>query len=79
MHAELAGIIFMRTLLIIINVSTFVVWLGLPDTASTWEQASNIPATLIQDFEKGIAHTVEVHSFTSGGETLLTLSTKTGF
>ncbi len=29
----------------------------------------------LQDFEKGIAHDVEVHSFTSGGETLHTLST----
>ena len=51
-------------------------WLGKPDTTSTWEKASSLPPKLVEDYERGVQYSVETHSFTSGGETFHTLATK---
>ena len=53
-----------------------VVWLGKPEAEATWKQASNLPASLVRDYEIGITYDVQVESFTSGGETFETLFSK---
>ena len=41
---------------------------------SSWELASNLPPTLIYEFENGIHRNVHEQSYTSGGQTIYTLS-----
>ena len=50
------------------------VWLGKPDTDSTWENASDLPSILISDYERGVKRDIGDNSFSSGGETFHTLS-----
>ena len=50
--------------------------MGKSEAECTWEQATNLPATLVKDYENGISYDVEVESFTSGGETFQTLFSK---
>lgn len=51
-----------------------VVWLGRPVAESSWEPASSLPTTLIKEFDDGIQREIEEHSYTSGGQTICTLS-----
>ena len=53
-------------------------WLGRPDTTSTWEKSSSLPSKLVEDYERGVQYSIETYSFTSGGETFHTLATKPG-
>lgn len=38
------------------------VWLGKPDTHSTWELASSLPQSLIEEYEKDIQSEVAIHT-----------------
>lgn len=51
------------------------IWLGRPLTESSWELASSLFNVLIQDYEHGIQHDLHQKSYTSGGQTIHTLST----
>lgn len=51
-----------------------VVWLGRPVACSTWEQATSLPPSLVDDYEQGVQRELKKESFTSGGETIHTLS-----
>ena len=55
--------------------TTQVVWLGKPVTDSTWETAESLPTTLVQEYESGIVRDIQKESFTTGGQTVHTLST----
>jgi len=43
-------------------------------TCSSWERASSLPTALVKDYEDGIQRELYKESFTSGGETIHTLS-----
>ena len=51
------------------------IWLGRSVTESSWEVASSLPDVLIEDYERGIQHDLHQQSYTSGGQTVHTLST----
>ena len=53
-----------------------VVWLGKPDTESSWQpaSASSLPSQIIDEYENGFCQEIGVDSFTSGGQTVSTLS-----
>ena len=51
------------------------IWLGRSVTESSWEVASSLPDVLIEDYERGIQHDLRQQSYTSGGQTVHTLST----
>ena len=52
-----------------------VVWVSTSTVETTWEQESNVPSKLIEQYEHGIEHDIE-ESFSSGGQTIDTLSTR---
>ena len=52
-----------------------VVWLGRPQTKSTWEPEHSLPQHLVADYNKGIQHDICHQSTTSGGQTIHSLST----
>jgi hypothetical protein len=52
-----------------------VVWLGRPQTTSTWEPEHSLPQHLVADYNKGILYDIRQHSTTSGGQTIHSLST----
>lgn len=52
-----------------------VVWLGTPATESTWEHASSLPQNFVEDFERGVQHSILQSSSTSGGQTVTAIST----
>ena len=56
------------------GIPTQVVWLGRPITDSTWEPESNLPSTLVAEYEAGIVREVQKQTFTTGGQTVHTLS-----
>ena len=51
-----------------------VVWLGRPIADSTWEPESTLPSSLVRDYEAGILREIHAETFTTGGETVHTLS-----
>ena len=51
-----------------------IVWLGRPITDSTWEPESTLPPSLVADYEAGIVREIQKESFTTGGQTVHTLS-----
>ena len=51
-----------------------VVWLGKPDTESTWQPVSLLPSNIIDEYESGYCQKIGVDSFASGGRTVSTLS-----
>lgn len=51
------------------------VWLGKPNTDSTWEPESSLPPMLVADYEAGILQEIQHETFVTGGQTLHTLST----
>ena len=51
------------------------IWLGRSVTETSWEVASSLPDVLIEDYERGIQHDLQQQSYTSGGQTIHTLST----
>ena len=55
--------------------STKVVWLGRPLTESTWEPETSLPQELVADYEAGFLQEVQRETFTTGGQTIRTLST----
>ena len=52
-----------------------VVWLGTPATESTWEHASSLPQNYVEDFERGVQHSILQSSSTFGGQTVTAIST----
>ena len=50
--------------------------IGATTSNSTWEICTSLPKQLIEEFESGVHRDVVDLSFTSGGETLHTLSSK---
>ena len=53
-----------------------VVWINAFTVQTTWEQESNVPSKLVEQYENGIEVDIE-ESFSSGGQTIDTLSTRT--
>lgn len=51
-----------------------VVWLGKPVAESTWEPQDNLPDSLVTEYEAGIFREIQRETFTSGGQTVHTLS-----
>ena len=43
---------------------------------STWEPVSSLPSVLVAEFEKGVQRQLVDHTFSSGGETVHTLSSR---
>ena len=54
-----------------------VVWLGRPIADSTWEPESSLPPSLVSEYEAGILREIQKETFTTGGQTVHTLSTST--
>ena len=52
-----------------------VAWLGKPIAESTWEPESNLPPSLVAEFEAGILREVQKVTFSTGGQSVHTLST----
>lgn len=50
-------------------------WLGRSSTESTWEPVSSLPPQLVANYEAGILYEVQRESFTTGGQTVHTLTT----
>ena len=50
------------------------VWLGKPETESSWQPASLLPSKIIDEYENGYCQEIGVDSFASGGQTVSTLS-----
>ena len=44
-------------------------------TESTWEPETSLPQDLVADYEAGLFQEVQRESFTTGGQTIHTLST----
>ena len=55
--------------------STKVVWLERPLTKNTWEPETSLPQELVADYEAGFLQEVQRETFTTGGQTIRTLST----
>jgi len=51
-----------------------VVWLGDPLTKSTWESAADLPGALVKEYEDGLSREIQGDAYTSGGQTVCTLS-----
>ena len=51
-----------------------VVWLGKPKAHSSWQPKSEIPAHIVDEYEKGIHQEIKVNSFVSGGQTISMLA-----
>ena len=51
-----------------------VVWLGRPIGDCTWEPESNLPQSLVAEYEAGILREIQKDTFTTGGQTVHTLS-----
>ena len=49
-------------------------WVSTSTVETTWEQESNVPSKLVEQYEHGIEDDIE-ESFSSGGQTIDTLST----
>ena len=62
---------------IAVLIITQVVWLGTPTMKTSWEPASTLPSSLVEDYEKGASGDV-LESFSSGGQTIHTMSTTPG-
>lgn len=56
---------------------TQVVWLGRPIAESNWQPASALPATMINEYESGIERDMEKQVFSSGGQTITTITSVT--
>lgn len=41
---------------------------------SSWEPAASIPSSIIEEFEEGVQREVQKEAYTSGGQTIYTLS-----
>ena len=50
--------------------------IGEATLATTWEMSSSLPKQLVDEFECGIQRDIIDEAFTSGGETVHTLSSK---
>ena len=50
------------------------IWLGNPETESSWQPASPLPSKISDEDENGYCQDIEVDSFASGGQTVSTLS-----
>ncbi len=46
-------------------------------SVTTWEPASCLPPSLISEYEKGVQRDIDEDVFTSGGQTIHTVSSKT--
>ena len=51
-----------------------VVWLGKPETQSSWQPESSLPANIVEEYEKGVHQEISVKSFVSGGQSISMLS-----
>ena len=49
-------------------------WLGRPVTESTWESATSLPENIVQEFEAGIQRDIQEKPFSSGGQTIHTIT-----
>ena len=50
--------------------------IGATSSDTTWEICTSLPKQLVKEFENGVHRSVVDESFSSGGETLHTLSSK---
>ena len=51
-----------------------VVWLGRPETHSSWQPESSLSPKIVEEYEKGVQQEISIDSFVSGGQTISTLS-----
>ena len=51
-----------------------VAWLGRPIAESSWESASSLPTSIVEEYERGIQRNVESNFSSSGGQTLCTIT-----
>lgn len=51
-------------------------WLGKPITASAWVSASSLPMHMISEYEDGVRREIVEEKFSSGGQTIHTLSSQ---
>ena len=67
---QLANVMTVYNALVLMQV----VWLGRPIADSTWEPESTIPPSLVREYEAGILREIHKQTFTTGGQTVHTLS-----
>lgn len=60
----------------LLNSKFQVVWLGKPTTASTWVSAASLPMHMISEYEDGVRREVVEEKFSSGGQTIHTLTSQ---
>ena len=49
-------------------------WLGKPQTNSSWLPETSLPINIVQEYERGVHQEISVDLFASGGQTISTLS-----